>query len=431
MKILLEKIESRLSTFFYSPKKRWLFFILLIIFSTSIVILRRPDAVTNPQFYAEDGTLWYSEAYNNGLISPLFMPQNGYFQTISRIGAAISQYFSLYQAPLVLNVLAILIQILPVVFLLSSRFDRLIPSHLFRIMIGLVYLFLPHAKETHANITNAQWRLAILMFLVIIAAIPKNIYWKIFDYLILLVAALSGPFSILLLPVFLLHQYFSKEKKPIHLAIVSVAAVIQLISSYFTLSEGRSHAPLGTNFLLFFKIISGQIFVAGLLGSDFFSYMQHLALWNSGLLPVAIGISGFSMIGYAFWKSTLELRLFIIFAALILAAALVTPQVSLDKPQWEIMAATSGNRYYLFPIIAWILAIIWIFIKSTSKSMQTLAGILFALFLFWGIPKDFHYKPFIDTKYFKQVNEFKALPSGTSFDFKICPKGWKMNLKKK
>ena len=63
--------------------------------------------------------------------------------------------------------------------------------------------------------------------------------------------------------------------------------------------------------------------------------------------------------------------------------------------------------------------------------MQIIAGILFTLFIFWGIPKDFHYGSFPDTKYFKQVNEFEALSSGTSFDFKICPKGWKMNLIKK
>ena len=76
--------------------------------------MRRPDALLNAQFWAEDGAFWYADAYNAGPWISLFQPENGYFQTISRLVAGISLLFPLRDAPLFFNVAAITIQALPV-----------------------------------------------------------------------------------------------------------------------------------------------------------------------------------------------------------------------------------------------------------------------------------------------------------------------------
>ncbi len=40
--------------------------ILICIVAIVLIIGRRSDAVLNPQFYAEDGRVWFAEAYHNG-----------------------------------------------------------------------------------------------------------------------------------------------------------------------------------------------------------------------------------------------------------------------------------------------------------------------------------------------------------------------------
>jgi hypothetical protein len=63
---------------------------LVAVGAIAVVIARRPDAVTNAQFWAEDGTIWFATAYDHGGFASLFVPYNGYLQTFSRLVAALS-----------------------------------------------------------------------------------------------------------------------------------------------------------------------------------------------------------------------------------------------------------------------------------------------------------------------------------------------------
>ena len=64
----------------------------ILVFGTAValIILRRPDAILNPQFWAEDGVLWYANAYNLGIVRSLLMTDAGYYQTLCRITGAIA-----------------------------------------------------------------------------------------------------------------------------------------------------------------------------------------------------------------------------------------------------------------------------------------------------------------------------------------------------
>jgi len=46
---------------------QWLAFLLSAIALAVIAIVsRRPDVILHPQFYAEDGVVWYAQAYSLG-----------------------------------------------------------------------------------------------------------------------------------------------------------------------------------------------------------------------------------------------------------------------------------------------------------------------------------------------------------------------------
>src|SRR6476469_486413 len=107
---------------FYFPALLLSFFIAALA-----VISRRPDALLNPQFFAEDGNVWFAEAYNQGWGRALAITHTGYFQPLPRLGAALALVVPLQHAPLIMNIVGLVIQVAPAVFLLSTRAERWAP----------------------------------------------------------------------------------------------------------------------------------------------------------------------------------------------------------------------------------------------------------------------------------------------------------------
>jgi hypothetical protein len=408
---------------------------LVAIFFCLIVISRRIDAVTYPQFYAEDGVFWYAEAYNaKNFWEPFLIPKQGYFQTISRIGGTLGNLAGTSRAPLIFNSIAILLEVLPAMYFLSARFRELIPKFYMRFLCSLAYLLLLGTAETHANLTNAQWRLAILMFLIIIASHSKKIGWKIFDGFFLLLAGLSGPFVFFGLPVAAIYYFCRKSFKIFsdRFAILGLAFFIQLYSFLFVVVPGdmRTDNGLGASLINFFKILSGNIFIRGILSRDYTKIITHLNFWNSGFLPIAIGILGIAILGYVFWKAQIELKLLILFTFLVFFAALASPQATLTMPQWEYLAGGSGGRYWFLPKLAWVISLGWLLFNSKLKFLKIFAGMALFCFAFLGLPQDWTFDKFHNYHFEKQVTEFKNTNSGETYKFKIVP-GWDMPLIKK
>jgi hypothetical protein len=408
--------------------KMGFFHVLIFIVSLLVIFSRRPDVLLNPQFWAEDGRVWYAEAYNQGAIYSLTTPQDGYFQTISRIGAVFSQMFPLACGPLVFNLIAISAKILVVSFIASSRFSKLIPNVYGRLLIGFIYLALPVAFETHGNLTNVQWHLALLSFLIIIAAPSDKLYWKIFDFTIILISALSGPFCILLLPIVVIKWLITKEKRSIYFIIILAAvSAIQIIP--LLLTERPSRQPLGANIGLFFEIIGGHIFFSSIFGDNNYGHVFYRELWNAWIAAPMV-LLGFSLLIFTFIKSNLELRLFLIFSGLIIAGALISPAASSEIPQWEALSTPiTGSRYWMIPIFCCFVSMIYLAYNAEFSAVRYLSIGLLTLSLV-GIISDWKYPRFEDLNFQKYAAEFKNVPAGQEVIIPINP-GWEMRLIKK
>src|SRR4051794_11129497 len=190
--------------------------LLLIFFIAAIaVISRRPDAVFNPQFFAEDGNVWFADAYNDGWARALAITHTGYFQTLPRLGAALALAVPLQHAPLVMNLVGLVLQVAPAVFLLSVRSEHWAPLR-FRVLMALAYLALPNTSELNVSITEAQWHLALLACLVVLSRAPESRAGFAFDLTVLALCGLTGPFCIVLFPVAFLVWW--KERTRWHLA---------------------------------------------------------------------------------------------------------------------------------------------------------------------------------------------------------------------
>ncbi len=171
-----------------------------VIFAVAFVVVcsRRPDAVLHAQFYAEDGAVFYRDAYQYGLHS-LLLTYSGYFHTLLRLVALLAQLFPFSWAPLIMNLSGITFQVLPVNVFLSSRFSQVVLP--LRLLAGFTYLALPNSFEIDANLTNVQWHLALLACIVLLAQPANCRRWKAFDVAVLGLISLSSPMGILLVPV--------------------------------------------------------------------------------------------------------------------------------------------------------------------------------------------------------------------------------------
>ena len=105
----------------YLQTNRVIYFLFIFLFCFLIFVLRRPEIITNAQFWAEDGAIWYHQANTIGPLHSLILPQQGYYQTISKLVATLSLAVPVYYAPLLYNIVGISIRCFMVMFLLSNR----------------------------------------------------------------------------------------------------------------------------------------------------------------------------------------------------------------------------------------------------------------------------------------------------------------------
>ena len=94
----------------------------------ALLLLRSPGSLLHPQFWAEDGTLFFQEAFNRGFLSTILQPASGYLHSFPRLVAGFSLLVPMEQAPLVFNLAAFAVQLVPALYLLGPRMARLIPA---------------------------------------------------------------------------------------------------------------------------------------------------------------------------------------------------------------------------------------------------------------------------------------------------------------
>jgi hypothetical protein len=396
--------------------------ILLFAVAVALIILRRPDAILNPQFWAEDGVLWYADPYNVGIIRSLT--------------GAIAQFLPLTAAPLLFNTVAIVIQALPVTVFLSSRFADRFPALWARSAFAFVYLALPNSSEVHANLTNAKWHLALLAFLVVLARPAASLGWRVFDVGVVMLCSVSGPFALFLVPILAFgYRHSLRSWRGLLIGLLAVGALVQGLSLMTQGGEVRSTVPLGASFEGFVRIVSGQVFLAGAVGR--WGYSELLSLPGFGYLAMAVFVLGSMAFAWALVQGPLELRLLVFFASLILASALIAPMASLNPEdrQWHVLTSPGAvGRYWLFPMLAFICVILWAAgqgAKSKAGSVAARAAQLALLAILVGMVLDWRQPRYTDFSFSDWAHRVEEAAVGEKVKIPINPGGWTFTLTKR
>jgi hypothetical protein len=420
--------QATFSKFSRSP----IFHLLVVMTGFLIIFSRRPDAIINPQFWAEDGQRWYADAYQFG-IRCLLIPDElgGYFHSVSRLSALTALIFPFSMAPLVMNLFAIGIQILPASIFLSSRFSNIALWK--RLVAAFVYFALPNTYEVNANTTTIQWHLGLLACMMLLAPSTRNWKWHIFDGMVLVLISLDSPVGVVLSPIAAAVWWMRRNRgSAISLASLLPGAVIQGLTVLF--SHARPAAANGANLHRLIRILGGQIFLSPLLGNMTLLHMtwRHFPNYVFARESIAFVI-GLAVLFYALRYAPTEVKLFILFGFAVLSLSLAHPIPGLaPQPQWELLAFPGhGNRYYFLPSISFLVALAWI-ATSAAKIPRWIAAVLL-LMLPLGIFRDWRYPDFADLHFKEYAARFEAASPGTKIEIPLNPINaahWTMELTK-
>jgi hypothetical protein len=392
------------------------------------LISRRPDAILHPQFWAEDGHVWFAEAYNLGWGHALFRTYAGYFQTLPRLGAALAQLVPLAFAPLAMNLIAVAVQALPVSLLLSSRSSAW-GSLRYRALMAAIYLALPNMREIGAILTNSQWVLALAAFLVLAALTPKTIAGKVFDAFVLLLCGLTGPFCVFLFPIAVWIAWRRRDAwRWAESGILAAACLIQAWALLVMDRAGRADAALGAGPALLTRIVGGHVFLGTLLGGNQLASYAGAAIF---LLLLGAAIVGATIVALCFTRTTVEMKLLLLFCFAIFGAALISPESYPDPglTRWQSLAAAGGVRYWFLPSLAFAWSLLWC-AHSRSTVLKRVSAVLLFLMCF-GIVRDWELPAFANLHFAEEAKRFEAAPSGTAVVIPENPQGWTLVLKRK
>jgi hypothetical protein len=416
-----------------------------------------PSLLLQAQFYADDGG-WYQSAVTHAPLLSLITPDNGYLVLLQRLSASVSLLLPLVAVPTFFNVIALLVEVGGICYLLSRRMREAIPSPLVRVAIAVLVIALPNAYDTSGNLTDAQWHLGLIAFLVVFADAPRRVWGWICDMAILVLSGLTGPYSILLVPITAwrwLRQPGDRRLLAVF-AVNAACAVVQLAVISVFLGAQRVSGTLGAGVLPLITMLGRQLTLGLVAGAHGLTLLVGTPLGdNPGVLLVLAAIP-VAACAAAVWRGPAMLRAFCVFATLELALALIAP--SITAPRWPHLGVPAdvvnfhpgGIRYFLYPLLAFSLSLAWLVTgpgwaawrRRLDRGARRLGGartwavrgaavgalVLLLLAAFHGVPRDWVYPPYLDLHWGAEVQRLAAAAPGTRVVIPINPSGWSVTL---
>lgn len=392
------------------------------VFAVFIVVIlllmfRRFDGFSNPQLWAEDGTVFLQQ-YSEMGVKSLITPYAGYLHTIPRLIVCLfgSLSVNLLYVPMLYSMTCVVFMLLLAYKFLKSAGSLSLQN---KVLFATVFLYVPLGTEIFMNITNLIWFTALYMvdFLLIGYKQYESSRYKIPIAVILFVVALTGPFSLLLSPIIML--IILLERKTITLRqltpmiLIMIGGIIQLICIK-TSGNGISRAVPGTpekyHLLKLVALNVGDLaFASKGLWPEMGSGLQTM-------ISILLFFGLLYMIGKSYVKVTLERKYILILAPIVFLGSFVVS----FWPMETIALAFGCPRYYFVPYVC----IAWILIIGGDKTIVVKDVLIYGIYFLLHSKSMRGSLP--DKEWKKQVTEYQ---NGQRTQIDINPEGWNFNLK--
>jgi len=187
--------------------KQQIALLITIAIALCFAFLKLKGLSVNQTLWAEDGTVFINQARELGF-SSLFVTYAGYFHAYPRLIAWISSFFDLEQTPLIF-LSAWFLAYISLIYVATNRLLKCELAPLSACIIVIFMLAQPHSGEVFFTLTNAQWFTGAALAIYVL--IPVKDTSSNFEKTILLIASLTGPFSLVLTPVLMLQLVIYKD----------------------------------------------------------------------------------------------------------------------------------------------------------------------------------------------------------------------------
>lgn len=376
-----------------------------ILTAALVLIFRKPDLFLNPQFWAEDFYPFFVDA---NIFGPrvLAAPYNGYLHFIPRLIASLAAPFHPSMQPAIYVAAALGITLAVVAQVFSPRLN--LPG---RPWLALAIVAVPHTGEVFLNPANLQWITALALVLTLMKRDAIDAAEWGMDAAVLVAVGLTGPFSVLLLPLFLARAWVRGTRASwVVVAILAPPAAVQ--------AWHLCHAPA------FLEM--GAWRWSHLLGV--LAVRLPMTLACGEVLPVKLGyawtvsLGGALVAAFAFfclrrgaWRGA---RVWLLAGLLLLLLAGIKRG---RADTWAFYDTFNGDRYFYGPKVITLWLAVLITAELTSRRLRTLAVALLMGAFAANVPA-FRIKPQPDLHWAGYSDKIQA---GERIEVPINP-GWKV-----
>jgi hypothetical protein len=372
------------------------------------LFLRRPEVFLHPQFWAEDGPVFFMYAENVGMPA-LFLPYGGYHHFVLRLIAAACSGLDPLWIPAAYFWASNVILGGVVAAIFSPRIHL---RH--RTFTALAIVGVAHTGEAFSSLTNSQWILALGLVLLLLARDADKPGGRLVDCFAALVLGLTGVFSIVLTPFFILRALFRRSAASIAVAlVVTAAAAVQV----YALAHGPPGGTAPANTVGEFLAIIGLRVFAGLLLPATWAVL----LGTGAQIALAL-IATSALVWFALQKSPERPTRLVLLGAL--AAVTAATMYKFNGYLGALGGMENGDRYFFIPkvLLLWLLIQSW---EGAHHRIARLAGFAALLASLAG----FRFIPYLDLNWPQWAARIRAgesvtvptNPEGTSFRYE--PRG--------
>ncbi len=433
------------------------------LLTAALWLSHMPALLFHAQFYADDST-WYQSAYSLGPLKSLIHPAAGYLVLLQRLGASISLLLPTVAAPTFFNLVALAVEVVGICYLLSPRMRSAIPSVPVRVAIALLVIALPNAYDTAGNLTNAQWHLELIAFVVMLSDPPPRKVGHILDGLIILGSGLTGPYCVLLEPIMFWRWRRQRDDRRLrNLLIANTAcAVIQVLVIIDRFGAERVAGPLAAGVYPLVRMIGRQVTLGLIVGAHGLTQIQGSWIATNGGALTVLAVIPFAVCGWAAWRGPAILRAFCFFALVEFLLAIAAPSIagarwpSLGNPADIVNFHPGGIRYFLFPLLAFAISLGWLVVRYggpwleqvrhrdtraaltsnqtagrrvwTGRIVAVAAAAVLVSSVLIGVRVDWTYPPYLEEHWGAQVSRLDTAKKGTVVVIPINPRGWTLDL---
>jgi len=324
----------------------------VVLLATLLVLyLRAPDAFQHPNFWAEDGVVFFRQWQEMGLAS-IFEPYNGYLHLAPRLVAALAGALPLEQTVMVYFLASLAGACWTGLTIHISTAPRPLWCPLFL----LPFLALS-ATEVLASPTNLQWVLATGLIILLLNPARLAGAALVNALVFVVVAGLSGPFGMFALAAVLGALVLARVPVTArHVLVLATLAAVSAVQAVFVVD---SYAPSGGSVTV---EKAYEAFFAILRKSTGGS-VETILIAITALAGAAVGRDRFLRAGCLLFGVLLTLAIAVRFAA-----------------DAEVFPNGVSERYRYVPSVMWLTILVSLLADTSYRSLRAMAAVCLVLY---------------------------------------------------